>query len=89
MAGGADMNSVKDEVKFLAFCVEIYKSEKDITGKEAYNYLYRTGATDFIIDFYGALHTTGPIYIVDSIDDFITNNYHANKNWQNTKVTEN
>ena len=80
MDGGADMNSVKDEVKFLAFCVEIYKSEKDITGKDAYNYLYRTGATDFIINCYGALHTTGSIYIVDSIDDFITNNYHDNQN---------
>ncbi|MCL2146487.1 MAG: DUF3791 domain-containing protein [Synergistaceae bacterium] len=71
------MNNVKNEVKFLAYCVEIYKSKKGISGKNAYNYLYRTGATDFIIDCYGALHTTGPLYIVDSIDDFIANNYRG------------
>ena len=69
------MNTVKSEVKFLAFCVEIYKSEKRMSGKDAYNYLHRTGATDYIIDCYDALLTTGPLYIVDSIDDFITNNY--------------
>jgi len=69
------MNTVKNEVKFLAFCVEIYKSKKGVSGKNAYNYLHRTGATDFIIDCYGALHTTGSLYIVDSIDDFIANNY--------------
>ena len=69
------MNNVKSEVKFLAFCVEIYKSAKGISGKSAYNYLHRTGATDFILSCYGALHTTGPIYIIDSIDDFIANNY--------------
>ena len=68
------MSKVKNEVKFLAFCVEIYKSEKGISGQNAYNYLHRTGATDFIMDCYSALHTTGPLYIVDSIDDFIANN---------------
>ena len=70
------MNMAKNEVKFLAFCVEIYKSVKGISGRDAYNYLHRTGATVFIIDCYGALHTTGPLYIVDSIDDFIANNSH-------------
>ena len=42
---------------------------------DVYNYLYRTGATDYIIDCYGALYTTGELYIVDSIDEFIANNY--------------
>lgn len=69
------MNTVKSEVKFLAFCVEIYKSEKGLSGKEAYNYLYRTGAADFIIGCYDGLHTAGTEYIIDSIDEFIKNNH--------------
>jgi len=69
------MNTVKNEVKFLAFVVEIYKTEKGMTGQDAYNYLHRTGATDYVIDCYGGLHVTGPLYIIDSIDEFIANNY--------------
>ena len=72
---GSMMGNIKPEVWFLAFCVEIYKSEKDMSGQEAYNYLYRTGATDYIIDCWGGLHMTGALYIVDSIDEFIANNY--------------
>ena len=71
------MNNVKNKVKFLAFCVEIYKSEKGISGKNAYNLLCRTGAIGFILDCYGALHTTGSLYIIDSIDEFIANNYRG------------
>jgi len=77
MAGGASVSDVKNEVKFLAFCVEVYKTEKGMSGKDAYNYLHSAGATDFILDCYGALHTTGHLYIIDSIDDYI-----ANKNCQ-------
>ena len=51
---------------------------KIISRMKAYNYLYRIGAMDFIIECFGALHTTGPLYIVDSIDDFIANNYSEN-----------
>jgi hypothetical protein len=65
--------STKTEIWFLAFCVEIYKAEKGISGQETYNYFDRTGAVDYIIDCADALHTTGPLYIIDSIDDYIAN----------------
>ena len=71
------MGDIKTEVWFLAFCVEIYKSKKIMNGQEAYNYLLRTGAADFIIECCESLHTTGEEYIVDSIDEFISNNYQA------------
>ena len=70
------MNSrrtITDEALFMGFCVEIYKTEKKMTGQDAFNYLYRTGATDFLLDGYEALHTTGHLYIIDSIDDYIKN----------------
>ena len=69
------MADIKTEIWFLAFCVEIYKTEKGMSGQETYAYLYRTGATKYIIECCDALHTTGAEYIVDSIDEYIANNY--------------
>ncbi|MDR0841995.1 MAG: DUF3791 domain-containing protein [Acidobacteriota bacterium] len=65
--------TLTNEALFLGFCVEIYKAEKKMSGQDAFNYLYRTGATDFLLDGYEALHTTGHLYIIDSIDAYIKN----------------
>ncbi len=65
------MVAIQNEVLFLAFCVEIYKTEKNMSGQDAFNYLYSTGATSFIESCYEGLHTTGHLYIIDSIDDYI------------------
>jgi len=67
------MNKINNEVFFLGFCVEIYKAEKKMNGQDAFNYLYRTGATNYIIDCYESLHTTGHLYVIDSIDEYIKN----------------
>jgi len=61
------------EVLFLTSCVEIYKSEKGLSGQEAYNYLKETGALGFIIECWDGLHMTSPQYIVDSIYEYIQN----------------
>jgi len=70
------MNIIKPEGKvwFLASCVELYKEEKGMSGKEAYNYLHKTGAVNFISSCWEGLHTTGPSYIIDNIDEYIKNN---------------
>jgi len=67
------MTKVKGEVWFLASCVELYKDEKSMSGQDAYNYLRKMGAVDFIINGWDALHTTGHLYIIDSIDEYIRN----------------
>ena len=67
------MTNIKNEVLFLGFCVEIYKAEKKLSGQEAFNYMYHTGATSFIEHCYEGLHTTGHLYIIDSIDEYIKN----------------
>ena len=63
----------KGEVWFLASCIEFYKDEKGMSGQEAYNYLRKTNAVDFIINHWEGLHTTSPQYVVDSIDEFVLN----------------
>jgi len=72
------MVNIKDEVLFLGFCVEIYKTEKKMSGQDAFNYLYHTGATDYIRNCYGGLHTTGHLHIIDSIDEYIKNHNPEN-----------
>jgi hypothetical protein len=67
------MKNISDEALFLGFCIEIYKAEKNIDGQSAFNYLYQTGATRFIVKCWESLHMTGPLYIIDSIDDYIKN----------------
>jgi len=51
--------------------VELFKDEKGLTGQEAFNYLRKTGAVDFITGCRDGLHMTSTHYIVDSIDEYI------------------
>ncbi|MDR1733953.1 MAG: DUF3791 domain-containing protein [Oscillospiraceae bacterium] len=63
--------SANGETWFLASCVELYKTSKHLSGREAWDYLRRTGAARFIISCWEGLHTTAPSYILDSIDGYI------------------
>jgi len=65
------MTSTRGDIWFLASCVELYKDEKGLSGQEAYSYLRKTGAIEYIIKSWEGLHTTGPLYIIDSIDEYI------------------
>jgi hypothetical protein len=65
------MKKQKGEVWFLASCVELYKDEKGMSGQEAFNYLQKTGAVKFIVDCWEGLHMTSPLYIIDSVDEYI------------------
>ena len=65
------MTVPKGEIWFLASCIEAYKDEKGLSGQEAYNYLRKTNAVDYIIDCWEGLHMTGHLYIIDSIDEYI------------------
>ncbi|MDR2749313.1 MAG: DUF3791 domain-containing protein [Clostridiales bacterium] len=69
------MEPPRGEIWFLASCVEFYKDEKGISGKEAFNYLLETRAVDYIIECWEGLHTTSHLYVIDSIDEFIENHY--------------
>jgi hypothetical protein len=73
------MTAIRNEVLFLAFCVEIYKAEKNMSGQDAFNYLYRTGATNYIAKCYEGLYVTSPLYIIDCIDEYIKNKLAVTK----------
>ena len=59
------------EGKFLVYCLETYKSAKNLTGKEVIELFKQYGVNDYILSCYEALHTTGTIYIIKDVDSFV------------------
>ncbi|MDR1291962.1 MAG: DUF3791 domain-containing protein [Clostridiales Family XIII bacterium] len=58
-------------MKFLIYCLEIYRTNKNITGKDLIRLFEQYNVMDYILSGYGALHTTGAMYIVDDIYRYI------------------
>jgi hypothetical protein len=56
---------------FLIYCIEQYKSAKDLTGKQVSELFTRYNVWDYIYSCFEALHTTGEKYIVEDIDQYI------------------
>ncbi len=62
---------MSDNVEFIAYCIEEYKTAKDITGKEAITLFKEHNIIDYIVNCYGALHTLGGLAIAEDIDSLI------------------
>jgi hypothetical protein len=67
------MIKASTELQFFAYCIEIYKHVKGITGKAAFEHLQSTGGLSFLRECFPALHTASHTYIVESVDDYIEN----------------
>lgn len=59
------------KLPFLIYCIEEYKFQKGLTGKQAIQLFNKYKITEYIYDCYEALHTTGANYIINDIDSFI------------------
>lgn len=57
--------------KFLIYCIEIYKSAKQLSGKEVADLFSKYGIWEYIYSCFEAMHTTGEKYIVNDIDLYI------------------
>ena len=58
-------------VKFKAFCLEFYKYEHKMKGKDAFRLFKEYGVFDYIGEFFDELHSYGHQYLVQDIDEFI------------------
>ena len=56
------------EGSFLIYCVEKYKSEKNLTRKQISALFTKYRVQKYIYSCFEALHTTGEKYIVADID---------------------
>ena len=59
------------EGNFLIFCIEQYKSAKNLTGKQVMDLFSKYRISEYIVSCFEALHTTGTNYIIDDIDLYI------------------
>ena len=62
---------VENITKFLVYCIEIYKTRYKINGREVLQIFVQNRILDYITECYGALHTTGPDYIIEDIAGLI------------------
>jgi len=60
------------EGNFLVYCTEQYKSAKGLTGVQVSELFSKYSVWDYIYACFEALHTTGENYIVEDIDQYIT-----------------
>ena len=56
---------------FMVYCTELYKSAKNLTGKQVSDLFTNYHVWDYIYSCFEALHTTGDKYIVADIDLYI------------------
>lgn len=59
------------ELSFIVFCVEEYKVDKRMTGKEVLDLFNKYAVCEYIKTYYDVLHTTGTKYIINDIDLYI------------------
>jgi len=62
---------MQEVAKFKAFCLERYKYEHNMSGKDTFLLFKKYGVMDYLGSFYDVLHTFGDKYIVQDIDLFI------------------
>jgi len=56
---------------FKVFCLERYKSEHNMKGKDAFLLFKKYGVLDYLGEFFDELHSYGHQYLVQDIDEFI------------------
>ena len=59
------------EGNFLIFCIEQYRTAKNMTGKEVINLFKQYKISEYIVSCFEALHTIGTNYIIEDIDLYI------------------
>ena len=62
---------MENATKFLMYCIEIYKNAYKLSGKQVIQLFSEYKILDYIVNCYGALHTTGPEYIIEDITGLI------------------
>ena len=65
------------EGRFLVYCLEIYKKEKKLSGKQVFDLFKRYDVIDYVMSCYDYLHTTGSQYTLEDIEEFIAERQSA------------
>jgi len=66
------MQSIDKRVKYLAFCFEVFKHERKLSGKQVYEIFNKYNLVDYIMDMYELLHIHGTRYLMSDLEDYIS-----------------
>jgi len=58
-------------ISFKVFCLEQYKYEHGMSGKDTFDLFKKYGVLEYLGKFYDVLHSFGASYLVQEIDLFI------------------
>ena len=64
------MSEEMRRVAYFAHAVEMYKKAKNQSGREAFAYLRRIGADQYIYDMFELLHVHGTEYLLEELDAY-------------------
>lgn len=57
--------------EFIIFCLEVYKTNNGLTGKQAYDLFEKYGILDYLEAGYDVLHTQGEEWLMNDIDEYL------------------
>ena len=57
--------------EFVVFCIEVYKEEHNLSGKEVYDLFEKYGVLKYLCDGYDMLHTQGDEWLMNDINEFL------------------
>ncbi|MCM1334681.1 MAG: DUF3791 domain-containing protein [Bacteroides sp.] len=63
---------MSQEGNFLVYCMERYRYAKKLSGAEVSRLFEEYDVYDYIMDFFGSLHTMGEKLIIRDIDRYIS-----------------
>lgn len=56
---------------FVIFCIEVFKEENNMSGKEVYELFEKYGVLKYLENGYDMLHTQGAGWLMNDIDEFL------------------
>jgi len=68
---------VDSKTKFLIYCMEIYKREKELNGVQVLDHFSRYNLFNYVLEFYEILHIHGVSYILHDINNYISEQNRA------------
>ena len=65
------------KTKFLIYCMEIYKHAENLTGAQVLERFSHFNLFDYVMEFYEILHVHGIPYILQDINNYISEQSRA------------
>lgn len=60
-----------ERMAFAVYCIELYRARHGGNGNEIMDLFIGTGALDYVMRFYDALHVMDSEYILDDLESYV------------------